>query len=115
MRVNPPRGSLVAPKKSAARAKGFFSIDGGWGIISQKKEKKVLHASIEMAMGKIELFKLVFQTKGKVEKISVQHDEKQVRSKFSITKSEVEIRLGSPLTITPARPLVVNLYLSPLD
>ena len=87
----------------------FFSVDGGWGTVSQKAAGDKFIATVEVEKGRVELLKLLVKIKGRAKKVSAKLGNKTLKAKLRGKEGLVEIRLEKPVVIMPDKPLVVTL------
>ena len=89
----------------------FFSVDGGWGTISQKKTGKQFTVSVEVAKGKVALGKLILSPRAKVKRATAIFGTNPVNTSAKTIKNMTEVRLDRTVKVTPRQPLMVKLTL----
>ncbi len=95
----PNKKLTFAPKMNKEDFKTFFSVDSGWGLYSQKLNKKTSAIEIDVRYGKIKLKKLQLDISNG-EKISVKLGNKKVGCKV--------VKVGRGVEIIFSREILLN-------
>ena len=101
----------LAPQLYSDDFRVFFSVNDGWGTISQKKTDKQLTASVEVAKGKVTLDKLVLCPRAEVQKATAKFGTNLVKTSVETIEHTVAVKLVETVEVTPEQPLTIKLTL----
>jgi len=94
----------------------FFSVDSGWGIVSQKKGKKKQTVKIEVRKGKLAVEKLNLMVNKRVKKLAVRMGSSDIAGKIKKADNEfwdadkmVTVQLDNSVNVVSGQPLVVEM------
>jgi len=106
----------LAPKVYEKDFRVFFSVDSGWGLISQNKGKKKQTVKIEVKKGTLAVEKLNLTVNKPVKKLAVQAGDRDIVGKIQKAVNEfwdadkmVTVRLDDDVNVVPGQPLVVEM------
>ena len=103
----PNRKLTFSPKINEENFKTFFSVDSGWGLYSQKIDKKSTEVEIDVRYGKIKLKKIQIDIPFS-EKISVKLGKKKVDCKIEKTGRGVEIIFSREITLNKQNKMLLS-------
>ena len=88
----------------------FFAVDSGWGIVGQKKKRRMLTALVEVAKGKVTLQKIVVRPDRKVKIAKATIGEAAVGAAIKpYGNGMIEVSLSKPVDIVSGIPLTIEL------
>ncbi len=106
----------LAPKVYEKDFRVFFSVDSGWGIVSQKKGKKKQTVKIEVRKGKLAVEKLNLMVNKRVKKLAVRMGSSDIAGKIKKADNEfwdadkmVTVQLDNSVNVVSGQPLVVEM------
>jgi len=106
----------LAPKVYQDDFRAFFSVDSGWGLISQKSGSKQFTVKIDVKKGKLAVSSLNLAVKKTPKKLSARIATKKLTAKTEKAVNEswdadkmLTVRLEDTAIVTPAKPLLVRM------
>ena len=106
----------LAPKVNERSFRVFFSVDSGWGVVSQKKNKKKQYVEVDVKKGTLALKRVNLMRGKPVKKMAVWMGGKKIAGKAGKAVNEfwdgekmVTVHLDESVRVLPGQPLVVEL------
>jgi non-lysosomal glucosylceramidase len=98
----------IDPQLFAEDFRVFFSLEGGWGTIVQKKDKTKYTVSLEPVLGKVKLKKLLVRPGREMEKATAILGAKSLDMKWENQNGLVEVIFAKTVEVLPGSPLIVE-------
>ena len=99
----------IDPQVNRDDFRTFFSVEGGWGTISQKQADGKLTASVDLAQGKLSLTKLIVRPNGPIDQVSASLGQSTVGASTKTVNGLVEVTLEQPVEVSPNKTLSIEL------
>jgi len=105
-----PKGHLgFAPRLTPENFRAPFTVAGGWGTFTQKRESNTQTETLEIKWGKVSLRTLSFEVPAKVNKAVVTLNGNEIPATLSINDKRVHVSLQEEKLLLPGLPLQIVL------
>jgi hypothetical protein len=105
----------LAPKVNQNRFRVFFSVDSGWGVLSQQIGANKQTFRVDVNKGKLAVEKINLMTNKSVKRVLVTSHEKigaktqKAADEFWGADKMITVQLSEAVTVLPDRPLLVEI------
>jgi len=106
----------LVPKVYENDFRVFFSVDSGWGVVSQKKGRKKQVVEVDVKKGKLAVEKINLMVNKRVRKLSIRIGDKNISGKVQDAVNEfwdadkiVTVQLNKSVNVVRGQPLIVEM------
>ncbi len=101
----------IDPQLNRDDFRTFFSVEGGYGTISQNRSAEKFTAAVELARGTVNLKKLILRPGGEIEQVMVRAGNTPVEAVARAVDGLVEVTLSRSVNVSTAERLQIELLI----